>query len=468
MKRSKKLVLLLGLLAVLCVGTVVVTQLEEKKEQITATGEIVLEIPANEITSLKWQYGGTTLSFHKDNAWLYDADEAFPVDGEQLEKMLNIFSAFGASFVIEDVTDYGMYGLDKPACTIEFMAGEQTFTVELGDYSKMDGERYVSIGDGNVYLAKVDPLDEFDAVLDDVMLHDESLSYEQVNRITFQGTKNYTIFRDEASEYALCADDLYYTERDGETVPLDTGRVETYLEALTALHLTDYVTYKVTDAELETCDLVDPELTITVEYTDTDGEEQTYTLSVSRDPEELAAAEEAEANGEEGEEVTAYVRVGDSQIVYRVSEYNSDALRAVSYNELRHREVLIADFETVTQMDITLEGRSYTLIADGVNDEDEPVWKYGEDEITVTSLQKELEALDVEYSADFTDEKPSGKKEISLSVHLDSETRPTVQIDFYRQDGTYCFAVVDGEPLAAVSRSDVVDLIEAVNAIVLN
>lgn len=468
MKRSKKLLFLLGLLAVLCVGTVLLTQWEEKKEQITATGEIILEVPVDEVTSLKWEYGETALSFHKDDAWLYDADEAFPVDGDKLEAMLNLFSAFGVSFVIEDVTDYGMYGLDTPECTIEFTAGEQTYTVQLGDYSKMDGERYVSIGDGNVYLAKVDPLDQFDAVLDDVMLHDESLSYEQVTEITFHGAENYTIFREADSEYALCADDLYYTKRDGEAVPLDTGRVETYLETLTTLHLTDYVTYRVTDEELASYGLTEPELTITVEYTDTDGEGQTYTLSVTRNPEELAATEEAEANDEEGDDVTAYVRVGDSQIVYRVSEYNSDALRAVSYNELRHREVLTADFETVTQIDMTLEGRSYTLTADGVNDDDEPIWKYGEDEIVITSLQKKLESLDVEYSADFSDEKPSGKKEISLTVHLNSETRPTVQIDLYRQDGTYCFAVVDGEPLAAISRSDAVELIEAVNAIVLN
>lgn len=469
MKRSKKLIALLAFLLVLCAGTALLTRMEEKQEQITATGEIVLEVPADSVQSLKWETGETALSFRKaEGTWLYEGDEAFPVDGDKIEEMLELFSAFGVSFAIEDVTDDGLYGLDAPVCTIEFATEDQTYTVKLGDYSSMDQERYVSIGDGRVYLAKVDPLEEFDAVLDDVMLHDQSLSCGEVRKITFSGAENYTIFREEDSEHAYCAEDVYFTEKNGETVPLDTGRVGTYLEALTTLYLTDYVTYNVTDAELAAYDLTAPELTVTVDYTDEDGAEQTYTLSISRDPEELAAAEAAEANDEEPEDVTAYVRVGDSQIVYRVSAYNSNSLRAASYNELRHREVLIADFEDVIQMDITLEGEDCTLTADGTDNEDEPVWKRGSEEVSISDLQEALEALNVECSADFTAEKPTGRKEIGLTVHLDRETRPTVQLDLYRQDGTHCLATVDGEPLALVSRGDVVDLIEAVNAIVLN
>lgn len=43
-----------------------------------------------------------------------------------------------------------------------------------------------------------------------------------------------------------------------------------------------------------------------------------------------------------------------------------------------------------------------------------------------------------------------------------------MDIELYRHDGEDCLAVVDGETFALVPRSDVVDLIEAVNAIVLN
>ena len=41
-------------------------------------------------------------------------------------------------------------------------------------------------------------------------------------------------------------------------------------------------------------------------------------------------------------------------------------------------------------------------------------------------------------------------------------------MQFYRYDGASCLAVVDGEPVSLVVRSAVVDLMEAVRAIVLN
>ena len=195
MKRSKRLFALLGVLVVACIATVVVTQMEEDKEQIKATGEIVLEVASDDVQSLSWEYGETSLAFHKDEKWLYDEDEAFPVDEEQIHDMLEQFEAFGVSFIIEEVSDYSMYGLDDPECTIKFATENQSYTVEVGNFSNMDEERYVSIGDGNVYLAKVDPLEEFDAVLSDMIKHDEDLSYEQVTQIKFEGAENYSGYR---------------------------------------------------------------------------------------------------------------------------------------------------------------------------------------------------------------------------------------------------------------------------------
>lgn len=305
--------------------------------------------------------------------------------------------------------------------------------------------------------------------LSDLIQHDSALSYKSISEIQLSGEENYTITAEEDSVDAYQTDDLYYVEKDGKRIPLSTDRVESWLESLTTLNLTDYVTYNATEEELESYHLTEPELTITVDYTDRNDEAQTYSLSISRDPEELAAAEEAEANGEKADSVSAYVRVGASPLIYRLSEYNSKNLRSVSYNDLRHKEVLTADFETVTQLDITLEGESYTLVSEeGEKKDDERVWKYGETEIEVKDLKSKLTGLKVSYSDDFTDEKPSGKKELSLTVHLGHEQRPTVSIDLYRYDGEDCLAVVGGESFAFVSRKDVVDLIEAINDIVLN
>ncbi len=471
MKRSKRLCVLLVILVVACAATFGVLQMEEKMEQIKNSGEIVLSLSSDDVKSLSWEYGDTSLAFHKDGKWLYDGDEAFPVDEEKVHDLLELFESFGVSFVIEEVSDYSIYGLDDPVCTIQLTTEAQSYEITLGDFSSMDSERYVSIGDGNVYLAKSDPLELYDAVLRDMIDHDEKLSYEQISRIAFSGNENYTITYEEDSPDTYCAEDVYFTQRGGKNLPLDTDRVGDYLESLTTLGLTDYVTYNVTEEELETYGLNAPELTITVDYTgtDDDGEKvsDTYLLSVSRDPKELAAKEEAAEEDEdsEEEEITAYARVGESKIIYKISGSNYESLMAASYNDLRHREVLTADFADIDQVDISLEDSKYTFTAEGKGED--RVWHYQEEELDLEDFQAELEGLMANSSDDFISEAPRGKEEIGLTVYLNNENHPKIQIELYRRDGSDCLAVLDGQTVSLIPRTDVVDLIEAVNAIVL-
>ena len=74
MKRAKRLSALVAVLVVVCAAAVAVTQMEERQEQIQATGEIVLELDSDAVTALSWTYEDTSLAFHKDGTWLYDDD----------------------------------------------------------------------------------------------------------------------------------------------------------------------------------------------------------------------------------------------------------------------------------------------------------------------------------------------------------------------------------------------------------
>ena len=473
MNRAKRLYILLGVLAAACIAAFAVLHLEQRQEEIAESGETVLEIDPDAVQSLSWEYEGETLAFHRDgDGWRYDDDEAFPVDGEKIQELLGQFEAFGAAFVITDVEDYAQYGLDDPTCTIQLATEEESYTIELGNYSNMDEQRYVSTGDGNVYLAVSDPLDVYDTDLSGLIANDQVPDWTQVTGLTFAGEQDYTVTWQEDSGLSYSEDDVYFTQQDGESLPLDTSLVEGYLRTLQSLELTDYVTYNATDEELAGCGLDEPQLTVTVDYTgeDEDGAETsgTFVLHISRDPEELAQAQADEESGSEEtedteEEITAYARVGDSQIVYQLSGSDYEALMAASYDELRHQEVLWADFAGVTQLDITLEGEEYTISAEGEGDD--RTWTYQGEELEIDDLQSALEGL---TAAEFTDEAPDQQEEISLTVHLDSESFPTVEIRLYRYDGTNCLAVVDGESVSLVPREQVVDLTEAVRAIVLN
>lgn len=494
MKRFKKLGILLAVLVVFCVATLVLSQYEQKQEQIKNSDEVILEIPSDTVSVLSWEYAeGEGLSFQKgEDGWRYEEDDAFPVSEEKVLNILSNFEAFGVRFVIEDVEDYSQYGLDEPECTLHITTEDESYDIKLGDFSKMDEQRYVDIGDGNVYLVEDDPMDYVDSALSNMIQNDVTPGFENVVDIRFTGNENYTIDRIEDSSYSYSDEDVYFVQRDGKYLPLDKAAVTRYLNTITSLDLQTYVTYNATEEELASYGLTEPELSVTVNYTYTDEESDeetqiadTCVIHISRNPEELEASEEAEAKGENAEAVSMYVRVGDSQIVYELDSVDYGIFSDASYDDLRHKEVFWADFDDVYQMDITLEGVTHTMISE-VNKEEERLWRFPdetqetepteetaeteeteaaeEDALDLTDFEDALSAL---YADSFTSEEPTGKEEIRLTLYLESETFPEVEIILYRYDGTNCLAVIDGESVCLVPRASVVELVETVQAIVL-
>lgn len=96
--------------------------------------------------------------------------------------------------------------------------------------------------------------------------------------------------------------------------------------------------------------------------------------------------------------------------------------------------------------------------------DEEQIWYYQEEETEISDLRTAFAYLEADR---FTEEQPDGKEEISLTVYLENENWPKIEIKLYRYDGEYCLAAVDGEPVSLVKRSAAVDLMEAVRGIVL-
>lgn len=469
MKRYKRIVVLLAVLVAACIATFAVSRYQEYKEEIANSDEVILEIDPDSVTTLSWTIEDKTLAFHKDESWLYDEDEAFPVDDEKITELLSQFSEFGVSFIIENVEDYAQYGLDAPECTIDLATADQTYEIKLGNFSQMDEQRYVDIGDGNVYLVATDPMESFDVELSDLILDDEIPSFDQVSHITFAGSESYTVTYEENSGKSYSADDVYFNQ---EGKPLDTSLVDGYLSDISNVDLSEYVTYNATADELEQYGMNDPELTVTVDYSYTNEDEEevsdTFVVSIARAPNDRATLETAQSEDEEDDtedtaDITAYLRVGESQIIYKISGDDFTAMMNASYNTLRHQQVFWEDFEDVTQVDIELEGATHSITSE-VKDE-ERVYSYNGTEVDLTDFTDALETLTADS---FTKEAATGQEEISLTLHLDNEDFPTVTIRISRYDGELCLVEVDGESVSLVSRSEAMDVVEAVQSIVLS
>ena len=289
-----------------------------------------MELNSEDVTEFSWEYKSETFAFHKDENWLYDEDEHFPVNEEKVNQLLKNFESFGVSFIIEDADDLSQYGLSDPLCTIHIGLKEETHEISLGNYSEMDEERYVSIGDGNVYLVQDDPLDSFDIELSDMIQHDEIPEMDSVTEIQFAGSENYKAIYKGNNEVTYSTEDVYFVKEGSDELPLDTGNIENYVETIRELNLTNYVSYDVTDEELKSYGLDSPELSVTLQYRAGDGEdeeekEETVVLHISRDPVEKEKAEseaakssdrdksgkDTETDTDTDEEITAYLVPAD-------------------------------------------------------------------------------------------------------------------------------------------------------------
>lgn len=480
MKRLKKLSILLAVLIVVCVAAYCINRYEERKEEIKNTDEIILAIENEAVDALSLEYSDTALSFHKseDGTWLYDDDDAFPVDTDAIDKLLSVFNSFGASFIIENVDDFSQYGLDDPTCTIRLTTADNEYSVQLGSYSTMDQKRYVSTGDGNVYLTSIDPFDTYEVTLPDMIKHDELPKLTEADSISFEGVIentdlsdsnsssaedssgnstdsiiDYTIYREDENTFTYCADDIYFTNNKNndsdEILALDTAKIKSYLSTVGSVKHTDYVTYNAGEDEINEYGLDDPELTVNIDYTteneDKDEVENSLKLDIST----------VDANH--------YLRINDSQIIYSLSAANYNSLIACSYDDLRHDDIFTADFADVNRIDVSLEEFTYTFTT--VTKDDKTTFYYNDEEISISDLKSALTALTADS---FTDEEAAQKEEISITLYLDNDAFPQTTIKLYRYDGSTCLAAVDGKSIALVPRSQTVDLIEAVNAIVLS
>ena len=134
-----------------------------------------------------------------------------------------------------------------------------------------------------------------------------------------------------------------------------------------------------------------------------------------------------------------------------------------SYDSLRHKSVVTADLSEVDSVKVTLGKIKITpLIC--LRRRATVVSTYDGEEIEGTDFTDALKAL---KASDFTSEEPSEKEEISFTLHYKDDKYPEKEVKIYRYDGTNCLVTIDGKSISLVKRDLVVDLTEAVNAIVL-
>lgn len=475
MKRSKKLIALLAVLAVLVGAAYAIPALfpEEGVDEEEDTSFTLFTLDPDTVTAISWTCGEETLSMAYDGeAWGRTGDAAFPLDASYIEAMLDTLSEITGYKTIDEPEELAEYGLARPVCTVTISADAE-YQIDLGDETTMGGERYISIGDGKVYLAAEEIVDCFEYGLYDIV---------QMESVPAMSDLKYVSVDTDVQDLELVylensgltySDSYVWFEKtaDGYRV-LDTELTKSLISNITGLSWDACVDHDAGD-RLADYGLDAPRVVVTIGYvktvqvatneTDEDGN-----VIYDTQTEDASSTLEIGADTDDG----SYARIAGSGMVYLLGSDICETLSYTTVAELQPDEVLLLDWEEVTAVDVTLDGEVYRIVktTQEVTDEDgntteETVYTLNGEQIAIEDVLEALTALDATgYTGGVA---PERTQEIGFTFYRDRESYPVVTLSFYQYDSSSCLTELNGESTLFVSRSDVLTIVEAINQLIL-
>lgn len=470
MTRGKKLGILALLLIVLMALTLLVIRFAPVTgDEAEETAETVFTLDADQVTSLTWTYAGESITIEKDDEsnWSYPADADFPMDATYPDEMVQALTEIQAEKTIEEPEDLDQYGLsDGGSCTITVEA-DQTYTLTLGDETGLGGQRYLTTGDGKVYLVEESPLTTFQHSLLDLVQMETLPDMSELSSLTIQAGQG-TLTIDHKENSGLTYSDRYtwFWNQDGEETALDTELTRELTDAVTGLTWSGCAAYDATEEQLSAYGLLKPSATITVHYTESsqvatnETDEEGETVYETKETARTLTLELGEYDGE-----TCFVRLAGSAMVYRVDSSFADRILAAKGTDLLPQQVLNLDWTQVTGVDVTVEGATDTLTKktetetdeDG-NETEQYVYQLNGKTVEVTDCFDRIQ--DLEPTGSDAGATP-GETLLTLTIHQNSERWPEVTLTFSAYDSSTALVTLNGESRLLVDREDVDSIAEA-------
>lgn len=176
MKRKNKLLIMLGVLAVLVVATIAATKYTEASKAVDPDADdvVIFSVEPQTVTSISWTYGGETYrAVCTDGIWHSGEDSAVVLDSSYMDAMTAELAQVVAYRTIDAPGALADYGLREPTCTICVNDLEE-LTLFLGDETGIGGQYYCSIDDGRVYLVDGCVMEAFSCRLDQLLPEEEA------------------------------------------------------------------------------------------------------------------------------------------------------------------------------------------------------------------------------------------------------------------------------------------------------
>ena len=448
MKRARTLKILLGVLVALIIGTIVVIKIGEYRERMETYEEIVFSFDADKVERFSFSLAATAhcdLTKDKNGIWLLDKEVQYPINQELVAELLDCINNYEAKFKIVN-PELSVYGLDRPEHTATITIGGESRTISFGDKSPIEGERYFMVGDGFVYIAKEDVAEKFEVDNNDLMAFEKFPDVKQFTGLRILGANNLEVIYKENAGYCYSDSFVYYTKVYGQYMPCSSKYVESTIDAVWKALTDYYATYDIKDEDLDTYNLREPELTVEISYLDENDEEHMEIVYMS--PRTISGAK-------------FFHRVGSKYIIH-MNDENYDKFLNASYNTLRPSEMVLADWNTVKQVIVNIDGERATF--DVQKDGSKTLFFMDGEEVDLDAFSRDVNKLDY---VEFLDSADLKSKEGEIKFIFDNEKWPSMTCEIYKYSGNACVIKVDGRITGTVLREDCVKVIEELNAVIL-
>lgn len=189
MKKQKIQMLVIVVILLLCIvayflATRYAKQQEQRDKDSETQGQVNLTvIDPDDVDAFSYIADGTTYSYTKNkDTWTCENDTSLKMDADSIATLLGNLKKITAAEAIDDYDSIADYGLDQPQNTITVTCGNETTTIDIGDYNEMLQEYYIKIcGDDKIYLADSTLKDAFSKKPDTMVQQEESTETESVD-----------------------------------------------------------------------------------------------------------------------------------------------------------------------------------------------------------------------------------------------------------------------------------------------
>ncbi len=292
-RKTKQMVILLGMLVVLLAvyaGITVYNQKQEeqaqKEAEIAENGFVVKEMDMDSIIGFSYEhpnseeFSDTKYTFSKQGEmWYYKDDLEFPVNQTVAQtKVEDLSKVYAKRLLEESDASFADYGLDNPVLTVSVTDGKEVITYHIGNYNESTADYYMNVdGTNQVYtvdgtlwmgfameLYDMVEMDSFPEIQTDHISHVNIKTEKEELDFYFEVTGTQT----EASTAKVTnVGDWYIVDGSGNKVKANSAKTAALMSSIVDLDYVQEVNYNCEESQLGAYGLDTPRVVITIDYT---------------------------------------------------------------------------------------------------------------------------------------------------------------------------------------------------------